>query len=100
MNILMIWIRKFQNYLTGVHYEVSDGFPYFDIGQLLVSCSDGAGILSLPVTKVHALMLDTLRRAENTPPHNDPFDRMLIAQAKAENMILLTHDHSLAYTFL
>lgn len=64
-------------------------------GQLLVSCSEEAKILSLPIMKRHALMLDTLQRAENTPLHKDPFDRMLIAQAKAENMILLTHDHLL-----
>ena len=34
---------------------------------------------------------------ENAPPHHDPFDRMLIAQAKAENMSFLTHDASLPY---
>ncbi len=62
-------------------------------GQLLVCSSEEAKMRSLPITKMHALMLDTLQRAENTPPHNDPFDRMLIAQAKTENMILLTHDH-------
>ena len=61
-------------------------------GQLLVKSSDEAKMCSLPVTKEHALAISTLRREENTPPHQDPFDRMLIAQAKTENMILLTHD--------
>lgn len=37
--------------------------------------------------------LDT-SRAEKV--HRDPFDRMLIAQAKAEGMLLLTHDRSMA----
>lgn len=60
--------------------------------HLLVKSSDEAKIFSVPVTKEHALMLHTLHREENAPPHNDPFDRMLIAQAKAENMIFLTHD--------
>ncbi len=32
---------------------------------------------------------------ENTPPHNDPFDKMLIAQAKTEGMTFLPHDHLL-----
>ena len=27
--------------------------------------------------------------------HNDPFDKMLIAQAKTEGMTFLTHDHLL-----
>lgn len=29
---------------------------------------------------------------ENAKPHHEPFDRMLICQAKAENMLLITHD--------
>jgi PIN domain nuclease of toxin-antitoxin system len=28
--------------------------------------------------------------------HRDPFDRMLIAQAQAENLVLLTADEALA----
>lgn len=60
--------------------------------QLLAECCAEAKILIFPVTKEHVFMLDTLHRKENSPPHNDPFDRMLIAQAKSENMILLTHD--------
>ena len=28
----------------------------------------------------------------NNIDHHDPFDKMLLAQAKAENMILITHD--------
>jgi len=42
-------------------------------------------------------------RAEHTPAvamlewhHRDPFDRMLIAQAKSENLVLLTADQGLA----
>ena len=30
-----------------------------------------------------------------TPIHRDPFDRMLVAQAKCESMILLSHDDTL-----
>ena len=37
----------------------------------------------------YALLVKTLS-ANNS--HKDPFDRMLIAQAKAEHMILLSHD--------
>lgn len=50
---------------------------------------------SLPITKEHARLSGALQRTKNTPPHNDPFDKMLIAQAKAENMQLLTHDRLL-----
>ena len=45
----------------------------------------------------HVYALETLNRKEDTPPHHDPFDRMLIAQAKAEKMSLLTHDTQLSF---
>jgi PIN domain nuclease of toxin-antitoxin system len=45
----------------------------------------------------HVFALETITRAAGAPPHHDPFDRMLIAQAKAENMSLITHDSQLPY---
>lgn len=47
--------------------------------QLLTEGCDMAGMISLPITKEHAMAVACLNRAENTPPHNDPFDKMLIA---------------------
>ena len=41
----------------------------------------------LPVTSLHALAVNDLPHI-----HKDPFDRMLLAQAKAEGMALLTSD--------
>ena len=64
-------------------------------GKLLMECSEQAGMISLPIIKGHAVAVNELQRKEGEPPHNDPFDKMLIAQAKCENMILLTHDHLL-----
>jgi PIN domain nuclease of toxin-antitoxin system len=46
----------------------------------------------LPLFENHIKALHTLRRDENAPRHNDPFDRMLISQAKAENITFITHD--------
>lgn len=45
------------------------------------------GYLELPMVSEHALAVDTL-----PPVHRDPFDRILIAQAKAEGILLLTAD--------
>ena len=42
---------------------------------------------SLDFTPKHAAMLDSLPLH-----HRDPFDRMLIAQAKAEGMRIMSHD--------
>jgi PIN domain nuclease of toxin-antitoxin system len=41
----------------------------------------------LPVLAAHAIALDQL-----PPIHGDPFDRLLIATARHEGMVLLTHD--------
>lgn len=49
------------------------------------------GYRELPVTSLHAVGLDAL-----PPLHKDPFDRILLAQALAEGIPLLTHDAQLA----
>jgi PIN domain nuclease of toxin-antitoxin system len=49
------------------------------------------GYLELPVTSQHAVNLDSL-----PPLHNDPFDRLLLAQALTEGITLLTGDLQLA----
>ena len=48
------------------------------------------GLLALD--ERHIALLKTLRLAPGAKEHRDPFDRMLICQAKAEGMRLLTHD--------
>lgn len=50
-----------------------------------------ADIVELPVRAEHAMIVETLAIS-----HPDPFDRLLLAQAKFEGMQLLTHDESLA----
>jgi len=50
-----------------------------------------AGFCLLPVTGEHAAAVARL-----PPIHNDPFDRMLVAQAKTEPLLLLTNDAALA----
>jgi PIN domain nuclease of toxin-antitoxin system len=45
------------------------------------------GYLELPITGAHAIAMESL-----PPLHADPFDRMLVAQARAEGAALLTAD--------
>lgn len=54
-----------------------------------------AGFIPLPIENHHVLAVGKLTRKNGEPPHNDPFDRILITQAKTENMILITHDNLL-----
>ena len=53
-------------------------------------CED-TGFTRLPIEAGHIFLLKTLSRPNDAPKHNDPFDRLLIAQAKYENLVLLTH---------
>jgi len=52
-----------------------------------------AGLIELPVTAKHAAKVATL---PFYPGHNDPFDRLLAAQALTEPLLLLTDDAQLA----
>ncbi len=58
-------------------------FPVADIEAHTV----GRGLGLLPILAPHAVELLALPRL-----HGDPFDRMLIAQARAEGLILVTDD--------
>lgn len=49
------------------------------------------GYIELPVTSQHAVSIDGLPAI-----HKDPFDRLLLAQAQCEGIVLLTSDSLLA----
>ena len=51
-----------------------------------------AGYHKLPIDDLHIVELAKLKRNEAAPVHNDPFDRILISQAKAEGFYFVTHD--------
>ncbi len=49
------------------------------------------GLTELPITARHCEVSGELE-----PHHRDPFDRLLIAQAMVEGLVLVTHDRMLA----
>ena len=51
-----------------------------------------SGYHKLPVDDLHVVELANLVRDESAPPHNDPFDKIMLSQAKAEGFTFLTHD--------
>ena len=57
----------------------------------LVAAIEASGFIELPVRALHAAGVAGL-----PPHHNDPFDRLLVAQAIAEPLRLLTADATLA----
>ena len=64
--------------------------PDLDAASLADLCARAAFKI-LPVTTGHALAVTSL-----PPLHADPFDRLMIAQAKVEPMRLVTHDKTVA----
>lgn len=66
-------------------------------GSLLEKGCGDNGYEVLPILNKHVSALETLKRQKNAPKHNDPFDRIMVAQAKAEDMMFLTHDSLIPY---
>lgn len=56
-----------------------------------------SGYIMLTIRDNHVFALETLSRPKVAPKHKDPFDRILISQAKAEEMMFLTHDSLIPY---
>lgn len=67
-------------------------------GSMLDKYCLQAGMNCLLVKPEHSFLLDTLSYSDKAPrEHKAPFDRLLICQAKSENMLFLTHDELLPF---
>lgn len=53
---------------------------------------EAMGFSKLEIDDRHVCALETLEQKEGAPEHEDPFDRILLAQAKGDGMTLMTHD--------
>jgi len=65
-------------------FRFSKGFKHF------LDMVEDNGFEILPITFEHALELSTLEYI-----HRDPFDRLLIAQCKSENLVIVTKDDNI-----
>ena len=61
----------------------------------LAQLARDAGYTALPVHERHVFALPTLVESEKASGHKDPFDRIILAQAKADGLMLLTQDGKL-----
>lgn len=66
-------------------------------GRYLAEACDDNGYIPILIKLPHVYTVDTLKRPDESPRHKDPFDRLLLAQAKAEGMKFLTHDSKIPY---
>lgn len=62
-----------------------------------VQLCENTGFVQLPIKAEHIFLLKTLVRPDDAPRHNDPFDRILLVQAKHEKLRFITHDSLIPY---
>ena len=55
------------------------------------------GYQMLPIADNHVKVLETLIYHNQNQVHNDPFDRIMIAQAKADGLKFVTHDSKIPF---
>ncbi|MBR4224989.1 MAG: type II toxin-antitoxin system VapC family toxin [Oscillospiraceae bacterium] len=72
------------------HQKRPGSFP-FDETEFSEFCKR-SGFVLLSLTEDHLFTVRSLSRDPNIRPHNDPFDKILLAQAKTEGMLFMTHD--------
>ena len=60
--------------------------------EAFVSLCEETGLERIDIRLPHIFALKGLTRLETAPHHNDPFDRLLLAQAKTEGFKFVTHD--------
>ena len=81
VSVASIWEVSIKASLGKIHADAS----------LLLAEIEPAGFTLLPISGDHAVAVGLLPSI-----HRDPFDRMLVAQARTEPLILLTNDAALA----
>jgi len=68
----------------------------FVTGEQVGEFCNQSGFNLLPLELSHAMELKNLKRSEDAPPHKDPFDKLMLCQAIAEDMLFMTHDKLIA----
>ena len=88
-SIVSIWEISLKHAMHPAEFDLT--------GEKMIRYCDENGIMQLPLFFRHIPALDTLSRPESAPVHKDPFDRMMIAQAKTDCLLFVTHDSLLSY---
>ena len=71
---------------------IKQGLGKLEAPDDLLDLIEQSGFEALSISSFHAEQAGRLPLA-----HKDPFDRMLIAQARAEGLILVTHNEAILY---
>ncbi len=107
--VLLWWLQDDSRLSTGARQAISDSAAIVHVsaasvweaaikvslGKLrvagdLAEAIPASGFIELPIAARHAWQAGVLPRL-----HDDPFDRILVAQAKLEELTIVTHDRAL-----
>lgn len=83
-SIVSVWEIAIKHVINPLNMPISE--------ESFVDLCDKVGFQMLNIQPEHIYTVKTLHRDETEKKHNDPFDRLLISQAKADNIIFVTHD--------
>lgn len=65
-------------------------------GERLLQHCQRLEFIQVPLDIDHILVVKTLTRKPDTPPHRDLFDRLMICQAVVDNMLFITRNERIA----
>lgn len=83
-SVVSVWEIAIKHQINPANMPISE--------EEFVELCEGAGLMRLDIQPEHIFTIKTLNRDESEQRHNDPFDRLLLSQAKLENFIFMTHD--------
>jgi len=83
LSVVSLWEIQIKSQLGKVRLRLP-------LAELVKSQQEANNLSILPINPSHVYALDELK-----PFHKDPFDRMLIAQSKVENLRLVSNDEIL-----
>lgn len=75
------------------HNKNPETFPYD--AEIIYKLAKQSGLRLLSLSPESIFMIRTLTRVESAKAHHDPFDKIMISQAKSESMQFITHDELL-----
>jgi PIN domain nuclease of toxin-antitoxin system len=82
-----VWI----SIVSAWEFAIKQSLGKMDLAQDFEQAVDTSGFRKLPITFDHIRLVGKLQ-----PKHRDPFDHMLVAQALAEDLCLVSHDRSMS----
>lgn len=83
-SVVSVWEIAIKHQINPINMPITE--------EDFVELCEGAGLMHLDILPEHIFTIKTLSRDESEQKHNDPFDRLLLSQAKFEDFIFITHD--------